>query len=433
MDQMNQMELDNIILEVYRNRSEMEADLIIKSTGEKIERIPLKWKSRENKLDYLSVSKINAYEQCPACFYQQYMAEETAQVDNGNFFTEFGSILHEVVEKACKYYETNGIIVNPIQIYDEVWKNHKLTDFNAYLEGKQLITEHFKRNPVDKATDNTILIEHEWRGELGGCTFGLMIDYVGISKDDPTVGILKDYKSNRLPFTNQELEDSFQLKVYEIVLRRYLMPEIKTWISGYEMFRFGWQQCPPRTEQDLEDAEQYIANIWHQISNDNIWEEKLNNYCGYRNCRFTCKTYADFINNPNRYVDAYNINNVDYTEIDRQRETLASYEKIAKTRKDECAEILKVAVQKSIMEGKKLIIDGKELQLCSRETQSYKYHDTRNILLANNELGLLDNCLSIGKTKLDKAISDKPHLQMQLANCLSTSYATPYIVKKKIK
>ena len=65
---------ENLLLEIFRNRSEMEAQLTNKETGEVINRIPVQWKSRENKLDYLSVSKISAYEQCPACFYHQYMA-----------------------------------------------------------------------------------------------------------------------------------------------------------------------------------------------------------------------------------------------------------------------------------------------------------------------------------------------------------------------
>ena len=103
--------------------------------------------------------------------------------------------------------------------------------------------------------DDPVFVEHEWRGELGGCTFGLMIDYAGIMKSDPTTGILKDYKTNRMPFTPHELETSFQLRVYELVLRRYLIPDVKNWIAGYEMFRFGWQACPPWNEDDLLAAE----------------------------------------------------------------------------------------------------------------------------------------------------------------------------------
>lgn len=424
----------NLVVLAYRNRSVIEACIMDESTGEILkDRIPVDWRARENKLDYLSVSKISAYEQCPACFYHQYLSEEGAEEDSSNFFTRFGTILHEVVELASKYYSETNVVVNPMTIYDEVWSSHDLTGYENYEEGKKLIEDYFARNPVDKRIDDPLCIEEEWRGELGGCTFGLQIDYAGRFKLDHTRGILKDYKTNRMPFTPSELEGSFQLRVYELVLRRFLHPEIQEWTTGYEMFRYGWQGCPPRTEEDLLSAEQYIANMWEQISHDNTWEEVLNNYCGYRTCRFTCKKYQDYLNNPARYIDAFNLEGVNYEEVDRQREQMASYEKIAKQRKDEAAEILKAAIQKEAEEGKKFSINGSELELYANATQSYRFYDTRNVLLANGKLNLLDDCVSISKAKLDNLVKSSPELRLQLASCMDTRYASAYITKKKHK
>lgn len=419
-------------IKAVRNRSEIEATIVDRSTGEILrDRIPIQWLSRENKLDYLSVSKIQAYEQCPACFYHQYMSDEGAEQDNGNIFTFFGSILHEVVEVVARTYRDLGIIIPWEPVYDEAWEKNKLTGFDFYTEGKELLRDHFTRNPVDKRTDIPLFIEHEWRGELGGCTFGLMIDYAGIMKNDPTTGILKDYKTNRQPYTPNELASSFQLRVYELVLRRFLAPEVKTWIAGYEMFRFGWQACPPWTEDDLLEAEDYIAATWRQISTDNTWEERLNNYCGYRKCRYTCKTYQDFLNNPGRYVGGFNIEGVDYGKIKRQWEAMQTYEKLAKAHKTEASEILKVAIQQAAAEGKRFEVGGEELELFSSGTQSYNYYDTRNVLLTTGDLGLLEKCLSVQKTKLDRELASRPELRLQLAGCLTTNYASPYIVKKK--
>jgi hypothetical protein len=427
------MSADDIVLQIYRNRSVMEANIIIKSTGEVIERIPVQWKSRENKLDYLSVSKIHAYEDCPACFYHQYMSDEGLEEDSGNFFTKFGSILHGVVEMTAKVYDENGIVLPPMQIYDEIWKQHDLADGSAYLEGKKLIEDYFARNPVDQRPYKTLFVEEEWRGELGGGEFGLQIDYAGIMKTDPTCGILSDYKTNRMPFTPSELEDSLQLRIYELVLRRHLAPDIKQWTTGYEMFRYGFQQCPPRSERDLQDAENYVANVRHQIMNDNVWEEKLNNYCGFRKCRFKCKTYADYVNNPKRYIDAIGISGANLEEIDAQRERMTTYEKVAKSRKEECANILKAAIEDAMKQNKALVIGGQELQLYSNGTGSYSYNDTKNVLLVNNALDLLDKCSSISKTKMDAALKGNPQLKMALSGCLMTNYASPYITKKKAK
>lgn len=424
--------LDRIKVMAVRNRSEIEANIVSIDTGEILkDRMPVEWLSRGNKLDYLSVSKIQAYEQCPACFFNQYMSDKGSSTDSGNIFTFFGSILHEVVEMASKTYRDSGVIVPWESFYNEAWEKNKLTGFDMYTEGKELLKSYFARNPIDKRTDNPVFVEEEWRGELGGCTFGLMIDYAGIMKADPTTGILKDYKTNRMPFTPNELETSFQLRVYELVLRRYLLPDIKHWIAGYEMFRFGWQACPPWTEDDLLDAEEYIATTWKQISSDNTWEEGLNNFCGYRDCRYTCKAYQDFLNNPDRYVGGFNIEGVDYAEIERQRTLMGAYEKIAKTHKEEAANILKVAIQQAAADGKRFEINGEELELYAGSTQSYRYYDTRNVLLTNNAMNILDDCLSIQRTKMDKLLQSRPDLRLQLAGCMSTNYASPYIIKKK--
>ena len=422
--------MSDIKLEIFRNRSEMEAHIVLPD-GTEYDRVPVNWKARKGELDYLSVSKIQSYEQCPACFYHEYISEETTHVDNANYYTKFGSIMHEVCEIIVRTYRDTGIVLDPVNILNDVWKKYDLTGLDTYEEIKGLLQTYFKANPVDKRGDTPVIIEKEWRGELGGCTFGLMIDYAGIMKNDPTTGILKDYKTNRMPFTPHELESSFQLRVYELVLRRHLLPEVKNWIAGYEMFRFGWQACPQWTEDDLLDAEEYIATTYRQIMMDNTWEEKLNNFCGYRNCRFTCKTYQDFLNNPKRYVGGFNLEGVDYAEIERQRTLMGAYEKIAKKHKEEAADILKVAIQQAAAEGKRFEINGDELELYAGYTQSYRYYDTRNVLLAAGELNLLDDCLSIQKTKMDKILQSRPELRIQLAGCMSTNYASPYIVKKK--
>lgn len=431
-------ETDNLRIEIFRNRSVMECRIIDKTTGEVIQdRLPVFWKARENTLDYLSVSKIKSYEDCPASFYRQYMSDENIEEDSGNYYTKFGTILHEVVEKASCYFTECGIVINPMQIYDEVWTANPMpvdddnSAFDTYLEGKKLIEDYFINNPVDKRPYITKLVEHEWRGTLGGCTFGLMIDHVGVYKNDPTVGIISDYKSNRMPFTPGELDESFQLKIYELVTRRHIMPEIERWNTGYEMFRYGWQQCPPRTMEDLLEAENYVASTWARISADNSWDEKLNKYCGYRKCRFTCKTYTDYVNNPKRYLDAICTDAINLAEVDKQRELMTTYEKIAKGRKDECAGILKVAIEDAMKQNKSVVIDGQQLELYSNSTGSYNYYDTKNVLLVNNALEILDKTLTIGKTKMDAELKKRPDLKMALSQCLTTNYATSYIVKKK--
>lgn len=423
---------EDIILEIYRNRSEMEAQIILRGTGEVIDRIPVAWKSRENKLDYLSVSKISAYEQCPACFYKQYIAEETKSVDNSNYFTKFGSIMHEVVEQAMKIYRDMGIVANPVTLLDEAWTHYDLQGFADYDQARTLLLQYFQANPVDNRPDVPLLIEEEWRGELGGVTFGLVFDYVGQMKGQ-NVGLLRDYKTNRMPFTPNDLQNSLQLRIYELVLKRHYFPEFEKWIAGYDLFFHGWQRCPDWTDDDLQRAEDYVSVIATQIQNDNVWEERINNYCCYRECRHTCEAYQKLMKSKASELSAVKIDSTDLEEVERERVRMQAIEKTAKGRVQECSDILKAEIEERAKLDGKLIIDGKELSLYANQTSSYRYQDTRNMLLVQGKLDLLDDCLSISKTKLDAKLKGDPSLKLQLAGCMSTNYASPYIVTKKAK
>jgi hypothetical protein len=428
------LDKDNIKLEIFRNRSEMEAQITLKDTQEIVTRIPVEWKKREGELDYLSVSKIQSYEQCPACFYHEYLSDETAHIDNSNYFTKFGSILHEVAEIIVRTYRDNGIILDTLNTFNEVWKKYDLTGFDSYEEAKSLITTYFKTNPVDQRGDTPVLIEEEWRGEFGGCTFGLMIDYAGIKTKNPKIGILRDYKTNRMPFTTAELSSSLQLRIYQAVLRRYLMPDVQRWISGYDLFYYGWQQCREFTEDDLKSAEDYVNNIYNQITSDTIWEEKLNDYCGYRNCRHTCETYQKALKNGKISNMQYIINeDTDWQTIERERELMTALEKNAKNRRFELDNIMKYHIEEEMKLGRKVVIDGKELQLYANSQPTFRYEDVYRVLLTENRLDLLNGFLTIKDPKAFMRLCNAQDMQlkMQLLGCSQNGYSAPYITKKR--
>lgn len=451
-------ESDPVKIQLVRNRQEIEG-LVIMDDGRFIERVPTEWKARENKLDYLSVSKIEAYAGkygCPAKFHYIYMSDENTGEDGGNIFTWFGSIMHEVVELASKYYRDSGIIVNPIQLYDDAWKSRCLTDLGMYREGRVLIQDYFNRNPVDKRYDTCVAVELEWRGQFGGGEFGFMADYIG--EINPVTGLLKDYKTNRQPYTPWDLENSLQLQVYEAIFRRALelpgrftingedappsmiekIASYKEWVTGYELFKFGWQPCPHRTLDDLEAIEAYVANVYHQILNDNTWEEKLNHYCGYCPRASQCKKYCDIVNNPGKYIDTIQTAGLDIEQLNENRKLLAKYEKICGDRKKIISDMLTVMIEKATIEQKPLIVGGgtRELQLYAQSKSNYRYYDTRNMLIQHGRtdiLSELESCLSINKAKFDAILSKYPDMAMILSNCMDTSYSSSYIVEKKPK
>lgn len=425
--------MSDIKLEIFRNRSEMEAHIVLPD-GTEYDRVPVNWKAREGKLDYLSVSKIQSYEQCPACFYHEYISDETTHVDNANYYTKFGSIMHEVCEIIVRTYRDTGIVLDPVNILNDVWKRYDLTGLDTYEEIKGLLQTYFKANPVDKRGDTPVIIEKEWRGELGGCTFGLMIDYAGIKKKNPKIGILRDYKTNRMPFTVADLQSSLQLRIYQIVLQRHLMPEVEKWIAGYDLFYYGWQQCKAFTEDDLKSAEDYVANVYHQITTDNVWEEKLNNYCGYRECRHTCPTYQKALKNGEvSHIKYVNDANTDWAAIDHEREEMTALGKAAYNRKSELEAMLKYHVEEVTRQGGKVVIDGQELMIYSQSQPAFNYDDVYRVLLSANRLDLLNGFVGIKDPKAFMRLcnAQEDSLKLQLLSCMHNGYSSPYITKKR--
>ena len=425
--------MSDIKLEIFRNRSEMEAHIVLPD-GTEYDRVPVNWKARKGKLDYLSVSKIQSYEQCPACFYHEYISEETTHVDNANYYTKFGSIMHEVCEIIMRTYRDTGIVLDPVNILNDVWKKYDLTGLDTYEEIKGLLQTYFKANPVDTRGHTPVIIEQEWRGELGGCTFGLMIDYAGIKKKNPKIGILRDYKTNRMPFTVADLQSSLQLRIYQIVLQRHLMPEVEKWIAGYDLFYYGWQQCKSFTEDDLKSAEDYVANVYHQITTDNVWEEKLNNYCGYRECRHTCPTYQKALKNGEvSHIKYVNDANTDWAAIDHEREEMTALGKAAYNRKSELEAMLKYHVEEVTRQGGKVVIDGQELMIYSQSQPAFNYDDVYRVLLSANRLDLLNGFVGIKDSKAFMRLcnAQEDSLKLQLLSCMHNGYSSPYITKKR--
>ena len=212
------------------------------------------------------------------------------------------------------------------------------------------------------------------------------------------------------------------------------MPEVNRWISGYDLLYYGWQQCKEFTDDELKSAEEYVNNIYNQIISDTVWEEKLNNYCGYRECRHTCETYQKALRSGNISGVKYVIDdNTDWTKIEHERELMTALEKGAKNRRCELDNIMKYHIEEEMKHGRKVIIDGKELQLFANSQPVFRYEDVYRVLLTENRLDLLNGFLAIKDSKAFMRLCNAQdmNLRMQLLGCSQNGYSTPYITKKR--
>lgn len=433
------MESKPVKVLLIRNRSLIDTEIVM-DTGEIIP-VENHWKQVDNEfnIDYLSFSRLDTYARCPALFYHQVVNNQNPDEDGGNIFTWFGTILHNVMEESTKMWYDNGIKANILSLYDSQFKQSPLHDLSMYNEGRILILDYFKRHPIGSEpyipfnVNGAHTAEYEWRGQLGDVPiFSCKFDFIG--KIDEETGIIKDYKSNRHPYTRYELEDSLQLGIYELIAR-ICFPNIKNWITGYEMFRFDWQQCPERSDGDLDSMLSYINNMWYKITHDTVWEERLNGLCGYCDRRHVCKNYCGFINDPKRLIDIIKTDTLDITEAYNSYNSFNDILRIAEKRKNELGDIIKKEIEAKAKSGSKLLIaDGKEeLYLQSQSRPFYDYNASKQILAMSGKMDLLDGCASVNKTKMDSKLKSDPQLMMEMQRCLIPSYTAPYLMKRKGK
>ena len=165
-----------------------------------------------------------------------------------------------------------------------------------------------------------------------------------------------------------------------------------------------------------------------------MWEEKLNNYCGYRECRHTCPTYQKALKNGEvSHIKYVNDTNTDWAAIDHEREEMAALGKAAYNRKSELEAMLKYHVEEVTSQGGKVVINGQELMIYSQSQPAFNYDDVYRVLLSANRLDLLNGFVGIKDPKAFMRLcnAQEDSLKLQLLSCMHNGYSSPYITKKR--
>ncbi len=205
------------------------------------------------------------------------------------------------------------------------------------------------------------MIAKEFR--LPACRFTVLgfIDRVDLV-DDQTIRVV-DYKTNRMLFTREEVDQSLQMSLYEVAVRR-LWPWVKNVEMVFVMLRHGLRMQTTRTPEQLQAALDYVEALGEQTESATEFAPALNANCGYCDHRAHCPAYAAALAGE-RVPELADV--ADLEAVGREREQVARLAKLLYGRKDELDDVLKAHLE----HHDELVVGGVRYRLVPSKSLSY--------------------------------------------------------------
>jgi RecB family exonuclease len=337
--------------------------------------------------DYLSVSRLKTFENCPRQFRLKYIdrvhpAKENDLAEHYNEPSTFGSLLHLVLERTYRHFVEQGLAgrvddVTISRFYRDSFEEFPdLSGADLFAEGIELIRAYFRRYPVLDSKE-VLAVEQKFEFPLGVFTVMGFIDRID-KLDHETIRIV-DYKSNRMLFSHEETETDIQLSTYGLACRD-LYPWAKKIEYRFEMLRHDTLLSTERSDQALKDAADYLVVLGRRTEEAHDYPARLNTLCGWCDVRSFCGEYQDAMKEGHAITDEIPI---DFEELSKERARVDALAKLFKDRKDTIDREMKARIKAA--DAEELSGAGWKYKLVSRMSTTYPTVKTIDIL--SEELG----------------------------------------------
>lgn len=235
-----------------------------------------------------SFSRLNSYYNCPYEWKCKYIDCEWG---DGNFFSDYGSHCHALLEK---YAKGEISIFEISQLYEEGFNNEVVHDAppNKYTDIRQSYfdkgLEYFNNIDLDLENYEILGVEKEVNFQIDGKDFIGYIDLLLRNKEDGKITIL-DHKSASLKFKkNGDISktDAAHFLEFKRQLYLYSMPVIaeygKVDYLEWNMFKDQKKVKIEWSEDEYNEAIQWAKDTIKLIENDTSWLPSPDfYYCNY--------------------------------------------------------------------------------------------------------------------------------------------------------
>ncbi len=373
---------------------------------------------------YFSVSRVKLFEKCRAAYKFKYIDKFQESVSEPLIF---GKLVHRVLELIFEWAireEFYGMISDQVelvnQFYDQAF-SESVCGYGLYQEGLSLVRNYFKCNPrIDSL--KIIDTEKKFDLEIGGHRFIGYIDRIDKIGDDSIEVV--DYKTNRVLFSEEEMENDIQVGVYIIAIRK-LFPWIQNVSFSFSMLRHNVDLKTHRSEEQLSDFERYLSITLKEIENCKEYPCSINKLCCWCGYSKYCEEYNKIANSPpelliNNQIDTRNMENVSILY-----ERACSLAKIAKNIESEMEEIIIENIKNlDPCESDEIKFSQFKYKLVNGFYYNYPLHKTVDVVVGATGMTreqAIREIASVVKSRVDKIAIDlnfSPHKTKQFKEAL---------------
>jgi putative RecB family exonuclease len=361
---------------------------------------------------HLSYSRLSRFEQCPLSFKLHYIDKQLAEP---GIPLLFGKAVHAALENLVREVIDNELTgplseARALELFQEAWAANRLSGLPLFQEGTELI-KNFVRDQGTLNHHDLLAVEQEFRLAVGDFTVLGYMDRVD-RVDDETVEVF-DYKTNRMIFSRDEVDNSLQMSLYHLAARQ-LWPWATKVKLTFVLLRHGIRMETSRTPEQLELALQYVQTLGKQTEAAFEFPPRLNANCVYCDHRRQCPAFTDALAGKQHLV----CENLDDLEaVAREREEVARITKILTARKQELEEVIKAHLE----DQDELSLAGVTYRMFKTSKVEYPVDSTLKTLTKATGLSrddLLGKLASIEKKALEAFLKDlagtleKPRLNL---------------------
>jgi hypothetical protein len=404
-------------------------------------------------LYHLSTTLINNMDLCPKRAIRSYDRRNLLGDDNeGTNPTRFGTVVHGVLEETHKRMiaheitDQTDVSVLAGTIFEEHWAAGSCYDFDYYQLGKDKMGEFVSRSIYNRrgrtvATEFFFILDlvsnRYWIDPVDPIALCEKIRAMGgvpamskIDRIDEVTPELEyevhDYKTNFLPFTRYEIENSKQLGLY-VLLVRAIHPNA-TVVAVYDMVRHG--RFPVEFPDTwLDDLRSYLVGLYRQLESMGEPEERLNKYCNWCEIRGNCKTYQAAL------LDELSPVLTENTDLNERWSELVTLQDRAKLIDSRIAELKEMFNAKIITDnnGSPLVIGDREVYLQLNSKSEYDTKGVIDVFTKYKCLTLLNDVGSIKKGMMDRVLRSRPELKTAVDEFLTKKFNKPSLKSRALK
>lgn len=410
-------------------------------------------------LKNLSTTLVQNWPLCPSRAWTSYEKRLEFGDDNeGTDATRFGTVVHDTCESihqgiAQDIYDQDSVTDDQIiDTFQAFWADSSNYDFERFQFGRDKIVDFLRRSMFSRlgktiATELLFVYEVEtgkvWLPQDSDET-AQIINQIIADGNTPVASkidrvdrvnekhyVITDYKTNILPFTRDEIENSRQLGVYDLVARA-LWPEAEKIECVYDMVRHG--RFPVEFPDSFRDTlRAYLITLWKQILKTENPEERVNKYCRWCEIRSECAAYKKLLESPLPPVLTETIDTPEgVAAIFAEAERLADLVKMADERRKELNQMIQAKIVKDYM-GEPMPVGDREYYLIQNPRYEFDKRKLFDLLKAEGSLMLLPDMMSVSKTSAERALKSRKELFAKVEPLLKKGYNNPTLKSRSLK